>query len=290
MKTINRRQFIHHGALASAVVFTAWMPAGKTNRNMKKSTVRFRLLRHATLILEVDGKKILVDPMLSKKEAMDPVQNASNSNRIPLVDLPINDAELDKLLKEVDAVLITHIHRDHWDIAAQQLIGKNKLLICQPVDENKIREQGFINVRSIEKNWDWDNIQIHRTNGQHGTGEIGRRMGTVSGYVIEYKQDRIYIAGDTIWCNDVQDAVITHQPTYIIVNGGGAKFLQGDPITMTTDDVIKLSEFTPTKIAVVHLESVNHCYQRRPDFKEAIEKNNLSGKVHIPGDGEWTII
>jgi L-ascorbate metabolism protein UlaG (beta-lactamase superfamily) len=289
MKKLKRRQFIHHTALASAAVLTAGIPAGKYN-NTISSTIKFQLLRHATLLVEAGGKKILVDPMLSKKEAMDPVPNAANSNRIPSVDLPITDAELGKILNDADAVMITHIHRDHWDAAAQQRISKNKLIICQPADETKIRQQGFANVQVVNKSWAWDDIQIHRTNGQHGTGEIGKRMGTVSGYVLEYKKERIYIAGDTIWCDDVQDAVTTHQPTHIIVNGGGAQFLQGDPITMTTDDVIRLSQFTNAKITVVHLEAVNHCHQRRPDFKEAIAKNNLTASVHVPADGEWTII
>ncbi|HEY0608197.1 MAG TPA: MBL fold metallo-hydrolase, partial [Chitinophaga sp.] len=88
---------------------------------------KIRLLRHSTLLLEINGKRILVDPMLSKKEALDPVPNAANSDRIPLVDLPVDDHELETLLQNIDAVLVTHTHRDHWDVAAQQLIPKDKL-------------------------------------------------------------------------------------------------------------------------------------------------------------------
>jgi L-ascorbate metabolism protein UlaG (beta-lactamase superfamily) len=287
MKEIKRRQFLHHTALASAALLTAGIPAGK-NKNMKNTAIKFRLLRHATLLVEVNGRKILVDPMLSKKNEMEPVQNAANTTRIPMVDLPLNENELAQLLNEVDAVLVTHLHRDHWDVAAQQQISKGKLLICQPGDEIKIREQGFTNVQVVEKSWVWNDIKIHRTRGQHGTGEIGKLMGTVSGFVIEYQDQRIYIAGDTIWCDDVKEAITNHQPTHIIVNGGGAQFLKGDPITMTTDDVVALAQFTKAKITVVHLESINHCYQRRPDFNEVIKKNNLTGRINIPADGEWT--
>ena len=281
---MKRRSFIKTGILS--VGSLAYLKNSATPA-VKKKEMKVRLLRHATLVVRVNGKLILVDPMLSKKEAMDPVGNAANSNRIPMVDLPIDDTELDGLLKKTDAVLLTHIHRDHWDIGAQQKIDKNKLILCQPADEEKIKAGGFTNVKSIENSYGWNGLTIHRTNGQHGTGETGRKMGIVSGFVLDNTKDRLYIAGDTIWCSDVKDAVTNHRPTYIIVNGGGAKFIEGDPITMTVDDVLELSGFTKTPVSVVHLETINHCLQRRNDFNSAIASRSLTKQVSIPRDGEW---
>jgi L-ascorbate metabolism protein UlaG (beta-lactamase superfamily) len=225
--------------------------------------------------------------MLSKKEVLDPVPNASNNDRIPLVDLPMDDNELETLLQTTDAVLVTHIHRDHWDITAQQKILSNKPVLCQPADENVIKDQGFTSVQKVEPELHLGNIVIHRTNGQHGTGEIGKMMGTVSGFVLAYGEHRLYIAGDTIWCRDVEDAIATHQPTHVIVNGGGARFIQGDPITMTIQDVLQVAQATDAPIAVVHLETVNHCHEKRPDFKKAIREHSLDGRVSIPDDGQW---
>lgn len=153
-----------------------------------------------------------------------------------------------------------------------------------------IQTQGFTRVQPIETNFIWNDISIHRTNGQHGTGEIGQKMGTVSGFVLTYGEQRLYITGDTIWCSDVEDAITTHLPTHIIVNGGGAQFVQGDPITMTINDVLAVAQFTEAPIQVVHLETVNHCYQRRPDFKAAIEANNLQAQISVPDDGaSWNL-
>jgi len=258
--------------------------------HLKEPLMKLRLLRHATLVVEVAGKRILVDPMLSKKGAMDPVANAGNDNRIPMVELPVGAAELDKLLKTTDAVLITHIHRDHWDAAAQEMIGKNTMLFCQPADAEKIRGEGFTHVQSIEDRTEWNGITIHRTNGQHGTGEIGKKMGIVSGYVLIYKKQRLYIAGDTIWCSDVQDALTKHQPTHIILNGGGAQFLEGGAITMTIHDVLQVPVFTTSTIDIVHLETVNHCLQRRADFRAAIKDTDLSKQIRVPNDGDWVSI
>jgi L-ascorbate metabolism protein UlaG (beta-lactamase superfamily) len=281
---MKRRVFIKTGVLSVGAL--AYLKNTVVSA-AKKSIMKVRLLRHATLVVRVNGKIILVDPMLSKKEEMDPVGNAGNNNRIPMVDLPIDDAELDGLLKKTDAVLLTHIHRDHWDAAAQQRVDKNKLILCQPADEDKIKAEGFSNVKSIENSYGWNGITIHRTNGQHGTGEIGKKMGAVSGFVLDDTKDQIYIAGDTIWCSGVKDAITTHRPTYIIVNGGGAKFIEGDPITMTVTDVIELTKFVNTPISVVHLETINHCLQRRSDFNSALTLHSLTKQVNIPADGEW---
>ena len=250
-----------------------------------KNTIQ--LLRHATLYIQIAGLKLLIDPMLSSKEAMDPVQNCGNEKRIPMVDLPITKEDLNTMLKEADAVFVTHTHRDHWDLAAQQSIDKNKPVFCQPADEVKIKEQGFTNVTAIDNKIHWKGITIYRTRGQHGTGETGRSMGVVSGFIFENGDQTIYVAGDTIWCNDVENALHQFKPMITVLNAGGAQFLTGDPITMTPDDIINVHEKLPgTKIIAVHMDTVNHCFIKRTDLVEALEKKGLQPEVIIPVDGE----
>ena len=255
--------------------------------NFMKSQNSIRLLRHATLVISTGKFKILIDPMLSAKDAMDPVQNSANPLRIPMVDLPFDRDEMNAILKEVDAIAVTHTHRDHWDAAAQTLIDKNKLIFCQPADTEKIKSQGFINVQTIEDKMDWQGITISRTNGKHGTGEIGKAMGIVSGFVFSSNKDVIYVAGDTIWCDDVAAALHKHQPTVTILNAGGARFLTGDPITMTPEDIISVQHSLPgTKLIAVHMDTVNHCLVKRTDLKKALDGKGLGSKVLIPSDGE----
>lgn len=88
--------------------------------------MKIQLLRHATLLITINNKKILVDPMLSKAGEMPPIDNSPNSCRNPLVELmaPTN------FPKEIDAVLLTHAHRDHLDDAAIKQLPKNKPILC----------------------------------------------------------------------------------------------------------------------------------------------------------------
>ena len=244
-----------------------------------------QLLRHATLLLQLDGKRLLVDPMLSAKAQLDPVANCGNDKRIPMVDLPIDKNQLSELLKNVDAVLVTHIHRDHWDVAAQKLIPPDTKIFCQPVDAPAIAHQGFVNVMGVEKQTLWNGWHIFRTKGHHGTGEIEVKMGTVSGFVVSKGNTRIYIAGDTIWCDEVADALHLYRPSHVVLNAGGARFLTGDPITMTPDDVVKVGLASPqSKVMAVHMDTVNHCFVTRALLKEQLAGAGVD--VLIPADGE----
>lgn len=240
--------------------------------------MKLQLLRNATQVLTINDKQILIDPMLGEKGAYDTIIMTDNGLRNPLVDLPVSPLEV---VKEMDAVLLTHLHNDHWDAVARELLPKDIPLFCQAGDEEKVREAGFTNVLPIEDFVEWQGITIHRTSGRHGTGEIGTLMGKVSGYVI----DDLYIAGDTIWCEEVKNAIDRFQPKHIVLNGGAAQFVKGDPIVMSISDIQKVRAYVPdAQLIIVHLEAVNHSKETRAQIKAAVPN------ILVPDDGEVYLI
>jgi len=247
--------------------------------------VRIRLIRHATVRVEIGGRRVLVDPQLDPAGARPAVANTPNDRRNPLVELP----ELaESIAAEVEAVLVTHLHADHLDATAVEVLPKEVAVLCQPPDATGLRERGFVDVRPIEEALDWGALRLSRTNGRHGTGEIGERMAPVSGFVITTRDEpALYIAGDTIWCDEVREAVDRHKPEIIVANAGGARFLAGDPITMTADDVVALARHAPAaRIVVVHLEAVNHCVETRMDLRARLRHEQLQERVSVPDDGD----
>lgn len=250
--------------------------------------MNIRLLRHATIVVDWGDISILVDPMLAEKDSLDPIGNAANAHRIPMLPLPIDDEELQHLIAQVDGVFVTHTHRDHWDARASELIPHETPLVCQPPDFDKLTGEGFINLITIHERERWHGIEVTRTGGQHGTGEIGARMGPVSGFVFRAAgQPTVYIAGDTVWCAEVEDALREHQPDVIVVNAGAAQFLVGDPITMTAEDVFKVAEAAPNATVItVHMDTINHCLLTREMLSQAVSSAGLTDRVLIPADGE----
>jgi L-ascorbate metabolism protein UlaG (beta-lactamase superfamily) len=223
--------------------------------------------------------------MLGAKDSMEPIQNAANSLRIPMVELPFSPAEI---LKDVDAVLVTHTHRDHWDAAATEVVPKTLPIFCQPEDESKFKEWEYSDVRPISTELAFDGVTIHRTAGQHGTGEIGRKMAPVSGFVLEASgEPTLYIAGDTIFCPEVESSIALHHPDVAVVNAGAAQFLEGGPITMTALDVSKVCRASQEmSVIAVHMEVINHCLLRREELDRELRNFRLRERVAIPEDGE----
>jgi L-ascorbate metabolism protein UlaG (beta-lactamase superfamily) len=251
--------------------------------------MRLRLIRHATLIVEYSGHTILVDPMLDDAGARPPIQNSPNPRNNPLVPLPIPAQEV---LQGAEAVLVTHTHSDHWDASAGTLLRKDAPLLGQPEDEAKFRSQGFTQVQPIKNVLTWDGIEITRTGGQHGTGEIAKMLAPVSGFVLRARgEPTLYIAGDTIWCREVDEALKTFAPELVVVNAGGARFLEGDRITMSEQDVITLCQQAPrAQVVAVHMEAINHCLLTRSDLAFQLEAARVIQQVAIPNDGDWVRI
>jgi len=223
--------------------------------------VNVTLVRHATLLLDTTVGRILVDPMLRARGTTPPIENTPNPQRNPLVDLPV---PVDDVLSGVDLCIVTHLHRDHFD----DLVPLDLPILTQPESAAELRARGHTNVAT-------EHPGIAMTRGRHGTGEIGEAMEAVSGWVV----DGVYVAGDTIWCDEVEAALAEHRPRAVVLNASGARFLVGDPIVMDVADVRRVRQATDASVAVVHLEAINHCLEPRAAYR-AIEG------VRVPDDGE----
>jgi L-ascorbate metabolism protein UlaG (beta-lactamase superfamily) len=243
------------------------------------------LVRNATLLVDMGGRRLLVDPSLDPAGARPPIPNTASPQRNPLVDLPRPAAEL---VAGVDAVLVSHLHADHLDDAAVAALDARVPLACQPPDEPVLRERGFADVRPVDGGIDLCGIGVARTPGRHGTGDIGARMGPVSGFVLRAPGEPVlYVAGDTIWCDEVEDALAEHGPEVVVVNAGAARFLEGDPIIMDADDVVETARAAPrATVVAVHLEALNHCPLTRAELRAAVDDAGVGGRVAIPADGE----
>lgn len=246
--------------------------------------MKIQLIRHATMLIYIGNKKILVDPMLSSKGMMPSIPDVENKNNNPLVELPV---DINTLL-DADAILLTHTHWDHFDNAAMKALPKDIAVFCQSEDTEKIQSAGFNLIYPIEESLNWNDITFVRTKGQHGDKEMSKKMGPSSGFIIRGKNEPcIYITGDTIWYDEIEKTLELYHPEIIISFAGEARFSTGNPITMNAEDIYCVCKKAPyAKIIVVHMEVWNHCVLSRKELKEFLIKKSIDDKVYIPYDGE----
>src|SRR3954463_15793028 len=201
------------------------------------------------------GRRLLVDPSLDPAGARPPIPNTEQPRPNPLVELPRAASEVGS---RAEAGLVTHLPADHLDDPAVAALEPRVPLACQPPDEPVLRERGFTDVRPVDGGIDLGGIGGARTAGRHGTGAIGEQMGPVSGFMLRAPgEPALYVAGDTIWCDEVDDALAEHEPDVVVVNAGGARFEQGDPIIMDAGDVIQTAKAASrSAIVAVHLEAL----------------------------------
>jgi L-ascorbate metabolism protein UlaG (beta-lactamase superfamily) len=252
--------------------------------------VRLTLLRHATLLLEIGGHRLMVDPILDPAGARGPVRGTPQERPNPLVPLPVTP---EQAAEGVEAVLLTHTHVDHLDAAGVTALP-GATWFCQPEDVGDLAPVGLADVRPVPDGGaeDWSGLTISRTGGRHGRDEAAvQGLGPVSGFVVSAPgEPTVYVAGDTVWCPEVEAALTGHSPHVVVVNAGGARFLQGGTITMEVDDVVAVCTAAPAaQVVAVHMEAINHCLESRADLAAGLAAAGLGDRVAIPADGEVAI-
>ena len=206
--------------------------------------MHLRLIRNATLRLEVDGRHLLVDPMLDPAGARPPVEGTENDRRNPLVELP-EPAEV--VVEGIDAVLVTHLHRDHFDDTAAALLPQRRpgAVPARGRRAGCARTASPTSARSPTRST-WEGIEITRTPARHGSGATAEAMAPVSGFVLRDAVGRtLYLAGDTVLYDAVEAVLDERRPDVVVVNASGARFTGGDPIVMDVDDVVAVARRVP---------------------------------------------
>lgn len=246
--------------------------------------MKIRLIRHATLMLEVGGQRLLVDPMLAEPGQYPSLTLGDGSGRNPTAPLPCG---LDELTPH--GLLVTHRHFDHWDKVARNHFSRGLPLLCPDWDASRHQKEGWRNVFPVgARPTAWRGIQLERIGGRHGTGLVGLAMGKVAGFLISTPLElTTYVVGDTRWCPEVAATLERHQPQVVVVNAGAARFNLGERITMDAAEVALVARAVPhATVVAVHLDAVNHCRQSRRELAAHLASEGLAERVLIPRDGE----
>lgn len=139
---------------------------------------------HATVVLDVGGRRIVTDPVLRGH-----VQGVIRTRQ------GLSAADLGA----VDAVLISHLHHDHLDLASLRRIGKRTPIVCPSGAEGLLERQGFSEVIPLSRGESTTvgGIVVRAVEADHDAQRaLSRASADPVGYVIEAASN-IYFAGDT---------------------------------------------------------------------------------------------
>ncbi|MBF0430203.1 MAG: MBL fold metallo-hydrolase [Fibrobacteria bacterium] len=163
----------------------------------KDDQLRATLLGHSSFILELDGAKIMLDPVLFPD--VSPVSWVFSVKRFQK-----QSPLLPKDVPQIDVVIISHDHYDHLDKKTVKAIHHKVGRFVVPIGiDEYLKKWGVPAAKITTLDWS-ENVQIGQTiitalPAQHfsGRGLVGREKTLWASWSIQGPHHNVYFSGDT---------------------------------------------------------------------------------------------
>ncbi|MCL5244707.1 metal-dependent hydrolase [Cellulophaga sp. 20_2_10] len=217
--------------------------------------MKITFLGHATLLLEIGDKTVLVDPFISG--------NPKNTNLV------------DKDTLNPDYILVTHAHQDHV-LDVEDIAKRTDAVIVSNFEIATHYENKGLKVHPMNHggSWTFDFGTVKYVNAIHTSSFAdGSNGGLPGGFIVTTNEKSIYIAGDTALTMDMK--LIPMFTTLDL-----AILPIGDNFTMGVDDAIIASNFVEcTTVLGYHFDTFGFI---EIDETKAVEKFKAAGKqLHL---------
>ena len=260
--------------------------------------MKIQQIRNATIRITLGGKTFLVDPWLAGKGEMgcfadipghpytlpDPVKEMIS---MPIFPLPIVQEDV---LAGVDGYIVTHIHPDHVDMAADGTVGEKldhtiTVFVQDEADKSVFLHSGFQDVRVLtQEGQTFGDVTLIKTPARHG---VIKPCGHACGVIFQAESEKtIYVAGDTIWYEAVEKTLDTYGPAVTVLNCCAAETVENGRLIMNDEDVEAVARTLPsTQLFLTHMDNVAHASITRHTMRGYLAKRSVERYV-MPKDGE----
>ncbi|HLU46241.1 MAG TPA: MBL fold metallo-hydrolase [Natronosporangium sp.] len=165
---------------------------------------RVTFIGTATTLLRLGEFTLLTDPNFLHRGQRAYLGYGLSSRRLTNPAARIED------LPPLDAVLLSHLHGDHFDRVARRKLARYVPIITTPPAERRLQRWGFQGADGLAT---WESRELARGRqrlritavpGQHGPTGVQRLLPPVMGSVLDLEQDgqrrlRLYLTGDTLY-------------------------------------------------------------------------------------------
>jgi L-ascorbate metabolism protein UlaG (beta-lactamase superfamily) len=209
--------------------------------------LRITYLGHASLLIELDGLRVLTDPLLRPR--------VLHLRRVA----PAVTAEQ---LADIDLILISHAHHDHVDIGSLKLIGGAPRVLCPGAARRAVASAGLKpEVLATGATVDLGAVAIEAVRAEHD----GRRMPHHSetealGYVLRGPSGSVYFAGDTGFFDEIVE-IGAIEVALLPVAGWGPRLGPGH---LNPDEAARAAALISPRVAIpIHWGSYERIAMRR---------------------------
>ncbi|WP_271218192.1 MBL fold metallo-hydrolase [Streptosporangium carneum] len=191
---------------------------------------------HATTLVEIEGRRVLFDPVWSDRCSPVPLVGPKRLHPmpVPLTALPV-----------VDAVVISHDHYDHLDMATvRALTARQAAPFLVPLGIGAHLERwGVPRSRIVELDWEEETLvaglRFVATAARHFSGRTLTRNTTLWGsWVVAGKNRRVFYAGDSGYFDGYAGIGSAHGPFDLTLMPVGAYSPSWPDIHMNPEEAV----------------------------------------------------
>lgn len=165
-------------------------------QNLPADTLRITLIGHSSLLIEIDGKRILTDPVWAQRAS--PFQFFGPKRFFP-APIALDD------LPPIDGIIISHDHFDHLDKETVKILGKRSIPFYCSLGVGKILNGWGIPKNQItefdwwQENEIWPGFKLIAAPARHFSGRgISHRNTTLwASYIIQGPKHKVYFGADS---------------------------------------------------------------------------------------------
>jgi L-ascorbate metabolism protein UlaG (beta-lactamase superfamily) len=203
-------------------------------------------------------------------------------------------------LPELDLIVLSHLHGDHWDRQAQRGLDRQVPIITTPHASKRLQLRGFSRATGLRT---WGSTELVKGDtrlritsmpGRHAPGLLRRVLPPVMGSLLEFGslsqpvELRMYLTGDTLFVDDLREIPVRY-PTIdaAVLHLGGTTLPGGLMVTMDAIQGADLLELIKPGMAIpVHYDDYGLFKSPLADFRAEVERRGLAGSVRYVDRGE----
>jgi L-ascorbate metabolism protein UlaG (beta-lactamase superfamily) len=202
----------------------------------------------------------------------------------------------------LDAVVLSHMHGDHWDRVARNGLDRGTRIVTTPAAARALSRQRFRNSEAL-RTWDSTDLrkdgyqlQITAMPGRHARGLLRHLLPPVMGSMLEYRDAdgattlRLYITGDTLLVDDLRQIPSRYPVVDVaVLHLGGTTLPGGFVVTLDAREGADLIELVRPGLAIpVHYDDYGVFKSPLADFQAEVARRGLAKAVRYVTRGDET--